>query len=120
MVGAWPQERKEAATAHDICPLSLHASTLKLPLRHSQIQTYKMQTNDPKTDNPSASVETMDVWAFHDVFGVPHGELPAPVKMPEGLEEAFAKMLEGAKAADEASAAVSVFSRRHPSARHVG
>jgi hypothetical protein len=86
-----------------------------------------MQTNDSKTDNLPAGLETMDVWAFHDALGEPYGELPARVEMPEGLEEAlrkmleeaFSKMLEEAKAADEASAVVSAFSR-HPSTRHVG
>jgi hypothetical protein len=79
-----------------------------------------MQSNDSKPDNLPAGVKTMDVWAFHDALELSHEDMPAPVEMPEGLEEAFAKMLGDAKAADEASAAVSVFSRRYPSARHVG
>jgi hypothetical protein len=127
MVDAWSQERKEAATAHDMPSHSprftIHTPTPPFPNQHLRNANQRPQDQRSQDQRPheeaTVSGEVLDVWAFHDALELPHGDMPALVEMPEGLEEAFRKMLEAARAADEASAAVTV-SYVTPSTRYAG
>jgi hypothetical protein len=59
--------------------------------------------NEPKNNEKvAASGEVMDVWAFHDAFGVAHGPLRPPFEVWPDLDKAFRTMVDKAKAVDTA------------------